>query len=566
MLDSFRSKRSAWSWPPGAESFGCVVALVLGCVLAVGTPVHRLQAQEAQRAGRQLTLAEALEIAEQRSEAVGIARAGLARAEGEKQQARSPYFPQVSGSASYQRIIESQFSSLSSDTATVPAPVCSRFVPQPGLPIDQRLDSLEQAVGCASAADPFADFRTLPFGRPNNYRFGLSASQVLFSGGQVRGRAQAAGANVRSAAIGLTSAQAQLLLDVTAAYYDASLAERLYVIAQATLEQADTTLSQTQLAREVGNLSEFDLLRARVTRDNQRPVVIQRRADRDLAEYRLKSLLDIPLDQRLTLTTSLGDTAVVESPRFATLVDTPGDTSTSSRAPVRQAAEAVEAQRGLLRVARGQRLPQLSLSSQFAQLGYPDAVSPFGADFVSDWTVSLGLQLPIFTGGRIGGEVQSARANVTEAELRLQQSRELAQVDARNAAIQLEAAQAGWQASAGTVEQASRAYQIAELRYREGISTQTELLDSRIQLEQAQASRARAARDLQVAKVRFLLLPALPLAAQVQAAATTAVSTGSSPAGAAPASTLLAPVYRAAQPQTAESELTGTNGTGVAGP
>jgi outer membrane protein TolC len=568
MLDSFRSKRSAWSRLPGTESFSCVVALVLGCVLIVGTPVPGLEAQEAQRAGRQLTLTEALEIAEQRSEAVGIARAGLNRAEGERRQARSPYFPQVSGSASYQRIIESQFSDLSSgtDTATAPAPVCNRFVPQPSLPIDQRLDSLEQAVGCASAADPFAGFRDLPFGRPNNYRFGLSASQVLFSGGQVRGRAQAAGANLRSAAIGLTSARAQLLLDVTAAYYDASLSDRLYAIAQATLRQADTTLSQTQLAREVGNLSEFDLLRARVTRDNQRPVVIQRRADRDLAEYRLKSLLDIPLDQPLTLTTSLGDTAVVESPRFAALVDTPGDTSTSSRAPVRQATEAVEAQRGLLRVARGQRFPQVSLSSQFAQLGYPDVVSPFSAAFVTDWTVSLGLQLPIFTGGRIGGEVQSARANLTEAELRLQQSRELAQVDARNAAIQLEAAQAGWQASAGTVEQATRAYQIAELRYREGISTQTELLDSRIQLEQAQASRARAARDLQVAKVRILLLPALPLAAQVQAAATTAVSTGSSPAGAAPASTLLAPVYRAAQPQTAESELTGTNQTGVAGP
>src|SRR4051812_6351746 len=96
----------------------------------------RLVAQESQ-AGRALTLEEALEIAEKRSETVGIARAGLARAEGERQQARSAYFPQLSGSASYQRTIESQFSALSSgtDTTTAPAPVCDRFVPQPGLPI-----------------------------------------------------------------------------------------------------------------------------------------------------------------------------------------------------------------------------------------------------------------------------------------------------------------------------------------------------------------------------------------------------------------------------------------------
>jgi outer membrane protein len=198
----------------------------------------------------------------------------------------------------------------------------------------------------------------------------------------------------------------------------------------------------------------------------------------------------------------------------------------------------------------------VSLSSQYAQLAFPEELSPFGSDFVSDWTVSLGLQLPIFTGGRIGGEVRAARANLTEAELRLQQSRELAQVDARNAAIQMEAAEAGWQASAGTVEQAARAYAIAELRYREGISTQTELLDSRIQLQQAQASRARAARDLQIAKVRVLLLPSLPLAqsAPAQAAAST-------PAGTNNSST---PVYRAVAPETTESSLTG-NQTRAAG-
>jgi outer membrane protein TolC len=434
---------------------------------------------------------------------------------------------------------------------------CNEFVPQPGLTVEQRLDSLESAVSCASSADPFASFRNLPFGRENTYRFGLSFSQTLFSGGQVSGQTQAANAGVRSAAVGLTSAQAQLLLDVTGAYYDASLADRLLAIAQATLEQADTTLSQTQLARQVGNLSEFDLLRARVTRDNQRPVVIQRRADRDLAHYRLKQMLDVPLNQSLALTTELGDTAVVDSGRLAAVVQNPGDTAGSTRAPVRQASEAVEAQRGLLRVARGQRLPQVALTSQYAQLGYPGKVSPFGTDFVSDWTVSLGLQLPIFTGGRIGGDVAVARANVNQAELRLQQARELAEVDARNSMIQLEAAQAAWQASAGTVEQASRAYHIAELRYREGISTQTELLDSRIQLQQAQAARARAARDLQVSKVRMALLPALPILLPTGA---TAAIQSSTPAPLPPTPTYQPPVQ-----QVTGADLSGQLQPGVSG-
>src|SRR5688572_31189593 len=116
-----------------------VQTLVLSAVIL---PVAAdLRAQEAQNA-KALTLAEALDLAEKRSETVGIARAGLSRAEGERQQARSPYFPQLSGSASYQRTLESQFSALSSDADTAAAgPACDPFLPQPGLPIEQRLDS-----------------------------------------------------------------------------------------------------------------------------------------------------------------------------------------------------------------------------------------------------------------------------------------------------------------------------------------------------------------------------------------------------------------------------------------
>jgi len=154
--------------------------------------------------------------------------------------------------------------------------------------------------------------------------------------------------------------------------------------------------------------------------------------------------------------------------------------------------------------------------------------------------------------------VAVARANLSQAELRLRQSRELAEVDARSAFIQLEAAQAGWEASAGTVEQAARAYQIAELRYREGISTQTELLDSRIQLQEAQASRARAARDLQVAKVRLALLPALPIS--VPAAPAAQLLQPSTPLQRVPV-----PAYQPPIQQATGADFTGATQPGASG-
>ena len=51
------------------------------------------------------------------------------------------------------------------------------------------------------------------------------------------------------------------------------------------------------------------------------------------------------------------------------------------------------------------------------------------------------------------------------------------------------------------------------MRLREGLSTLTDLSDVRLQLEQAEANRAQAARDVQVARLRALLLRDLPLGA-----------------------------------------------------
>jgi outer membrane protein TolC len=62
--------------------------------------------------GRQLSLEEALRLAESQSEAVRIAQAGVQRARGLQMQARSQYLPQVGASLTYTRTLASQFEAL----------------------------------------------------------------------------------------------------------------------------------------------------------------------------------------------------------------------------------------------------------------------------------------------------------------------------------------------------------------------------------------------------------------------------------------------------------------------
>lgn len=492
-------------------------------------------------APRTLSLDEAVRMAESQSEAVRIARAGVQRAEGQQYQARSQRLPQLAGSASYTRTLASQFSIAAGPavdtTKPVPPPApCDQYLLDATATTADRLAGLEDASRCAIGGNPFSSFGSLGFGAKNQYNLGLAFSQNLFAGGRISAQNAVANAGRRSADIELTAQRAQLRLDVTQAYFDAALADRLVALAESSAVQTDNVLKQTKLARTVGNVSEFELLRAQVSSANQRPIVIQRQSDREVAYLRLKQLLNLPLDSPVELTTAVDDSAATNVALES--IGITSDTAAIDRATVKQAAEAIDAQRGLLKVAKAQRLPTLSLTSQYGKVAFPLTGLPQSGSFRTNWTIGVASQVPLFTGGRIKGDQLVAEANVREAQARYDQLREFAALDSRVTINNLLQARAAWQASLGTAEQAARAYSIAEVRYKEGISTQIELNDSRILLEQAVTNRALAARNVQVARVKLALLADLPLqstgATQAQAQTqATAAQQSSQPAQAA---------------------------------
>lgn len=475
---------------------------------------------------RTLSLEDALMLATGTSETIGLARAGVQRAAGGQLQARSALMPQVNSSLNYVRQLQNQFQA-----------VTQRFAPADGGTNGPPADS--------GASDGFTDSPIARiFASPYTMTFTAQASQQLFDGGRAIAGTRAARAQRNAAEIGITTAEAQVQLDVTQAYYDAVLSDRLVAIAESSFVQSERTLRQVQLTYEVGNTSEFELLRARVTRDNQRPAVLQTRTQRAGAYWRLKQLLDVPLDDVLTLTSPIVEapveapvapaapvTTIVVDAEAALAIDprvraavaevvATVDTSANQRLAIKQVEQSVEASRQQFRAAKAARWPSLSINTTYQRFAYPDDGLPRSLnDFFPNWTVGAGVSVPIFSGGRLKGELLAAEALYDESRLRLAQARETAALDARLQVEQFGASQAAWLASVGTAAVAQRAYEIAEVRFTEGLSTQVELSESRVQWQQALANRAQAARDLQVARVRLALLRALPITAPGAASA-----------------------------------------------
>jgi outer membrane protein TolC len=488
-----------------------VVALALLVALSLAPTAEGRQAEPA-AGDAPLSLERAIELAEARSEQLAIARAGVQRAQGEIARARSGLFPQLDASASYDRTLATEFEGIFGGEA---GPPCDPFTLRPEAPLADRVAEIERAIDCGAIANPFAGAGDveLPFGQRNIYRLNLNFSQNLYTGGRISAQRSLAGAGRRLADVGVTSARAQAVLDAVRAYFDAALSDRLVTIAESALRQATATLEQVELSRQAGRLPEFELLRARVARDNQRPVLLRTQAQRTLAYLRLRQLLHLPDGAPLKVAANLDDpslpppAAFVES--LAIIEGGRESFGNDRRVAVLQAEAGVAAREAAARLARSARLPNLSLNSSYGRVGY--ATFPSFNDFRTNWTVGVIAQIPVLTGGRLRADEAVAAADLAEARSQLELARNLTVLDTRSAFEELDASRATWEASAGTVEQAAEAYDIAQLRYREGISTQLELSDARFLLEQAQANRAQAARDLQIARARVALLPDLPL-------------------------------------------------------
>lgn len=529
-------------------------------------------ASAAQDPVRVVTLDDALGLAEAKNEQIAIATAGITRAEGEEMRARSEIFPQFTASASYDRALATQFEGIF-DTG---GPACTPLTVNPAAPIADRLAEIERALqDCPPSGNFFGggsgdsgdggdseSGNDLPFGQANTIALNLIFSQNLYSGGRIEAQRQRARLARTNSELTLNATRAQLSFDVSVAYLDAALSDRLVMIAEETFAQAERTFEQTRQQREAGRMAEFDLLRAQVSRDTQRPEVIRRRNARDLAYLRLKQLIDLPLDAPIQIATRFEDDVLpAPAQRFANaLAEVESGTQLRERLAIAQATNDVRSREQDVRIARAQRLPAISVNSTYTRIGYPTSSASTWNDFRTNWNVGVGLSIPLFTGWRIKADEIVARASVTEQQARLQLTRELATLDAASTRLSVTDARAAWEATAGVIQQAQRAYEIAELRYREGLSTQLELSDARLLLQQAQANRAQAARDVQVARVRLALLPDLPLT-DTGANTPTGLAAGQGAGAAGAAQRQTQQGQTGAQGTTGTAGTTGTTGT-----
>jgi outer membrane protein TolC len=431
-----------------------------------------------------LTLAQAEAMALRTGDEVAVARARRDQADAQVTQATAGLLPQVSTGLTYSRAIRTIF-----DDLAAPAPADTTQIPgafDPGRSPFERYDMLSDLL-----MDDFMSglFGGLPFGRRNTYVAALQLAQPLYAGGRLWGARRAA-THLRSAAEhAVSEAEVQITLDVRTAYFDAVLARRLYLIAFESRRVAEAHYRQVESRAQAGTASEFDLLRARVDYENRQPAVVEAANGVTLALLGLKRLVNVPAEQPVVLVDEpeLAEVAVDED-ALRRLLD--------ARPALAAAREAVAVREQAVGIARGERLPAVQLLANFGFQAYPEDPPPPGpGQWRRDWSVALAVSWNPFDGFRSRGRIRQAQAELRLARLEEAQLREGLTLELEVALAQYRSTGAQIRARRETVALAEQTHELAGLRYGSGLSTQLEVSDAALLLDQARVNEVQALHD-----------------------------------------------------------------------
>ncbi|HUP19732.1 MAG TPA: TolC family protein [Gemmatimonadota bacterium] len=396
-------------------------------------------------AGIPLSVGEAVARALETHERARIARAAVDRTEGLVREAYANALPAIDGSYRYTRNLQ--------------RPVI--FFNQGG------------------------ETQQITIGDENEHAFGITVEQPIFD--------RSLGAAVRAAGHGRAAGEAayeRALSDVALltrqAYYDALLARARTEARLNALRLAGARLEQVELFHEIGTAAEFDLLTARVGVENARPPLIRARNEHVLALNRVKRMSGLALDAGISLTDSLGY-APVEIGLEAAIAR-----AAVERDDLAVQRELVAVAEQLVAVERSDGFPTLALELGVSRRASSADLVPEDRDFSQSASAALALRIPIFGGRRVEGRAIQAEATWAEERERLNGLERDVRLEVVDAWQSVQAAAEQVEAAEGALSLARRAYDIALVRFRNGLSTQLELNESEQDVFEADTNMAEA--------------------------------------------------------------------------
>lgn len=236
---------------------------------------------------------------------------------------------------------------------------------------------------------------------------------------------------------------------------------------QVQLNTAQTLYKQAVDLKNAGVTPAIDVLRAQVEMQAQQQRLLVATNDLQKGKLQLARIIGLPVGQEFTLATE-----VPYTPPPPLIFEESLASAYANRSDYAVAQARVRAAEFTRNAAVSERLPGVHVTADYGVLGTRPTSSH------GTFTAAAGLQIPIFTGGRIRADIEAAQAALRQRQAEADDLRGRIEFEVRTAYLDLKAASDQVEVARSTLDLAQQTLTQAQDRFRAGVTNNIEVVQA----------------------------------------------------------------------------------------
>lgn len=319
-------------------------------------------------------------------------------------------------------------------------------------------------------------------GTENTIASGININQPVFTGGTIWNGYQISKLAYKISESQLKTTEQKVLSDLTSSYYGVLFSKSVLTVSEEALQSAEVNLVQVQNFFNAGKSSRFDVLRAEVQVANMRPMVVSAKNNYRLAESRLRMVMGIDESVDLNYIESLElKHSELTKKTLAELIEI----ALMSRPEMMMMKDQKQIAKRQLTISKAAFMPSIVLGTAYQYQGQRDDFKFVSDDFFKSFNSSISINIPLFSGFKNSAKLQQAKIAIKESRHQEESLKNGIILEVKSAYFTMKEAEEKVETQIKTIEQAREALRLANLMYAEGASTQLDVLNANLALNQA---------------------------------------------------------------------------------
>ncbi len=342
----------------------------------------------------------------------------------------------------------------------------------------------------------------------DNWNLRFSVQQPLFTGFRLEAGTESARMLEKSAGLDLEKERSEFVFAVKNAYWGLARALEFESVVGENIQQVQEHLKDVRAFFGQGLLTKNEVLRAELQLSNAELMAIDSRNAVEIARTSLMSLIGLPVETDVELTTSAESLASRAPAAGGTGEDAAAarslvDTALAGRPELRSAEFRIKASEAGLKAARAGWYPQISLAGNYYYLRPNPRLMPARDKFYGTWDVGIAVSFDLWNWGQTKSQAEQAKAQLAQARDARKLLEDQAVLEVTQCRLTLARAHDKIKVAAEAVAEADENLRMIRERFRQGVALNADVLDAEVFLLQAKMARTQAAIDLALAQARL---------------------------------------------------------------